>query len=91
MFTLSYTHEYGTDTTLYATLELAERAAGAILVEYFVDYADEQLAELLNAGKYGDAVNHWMQLDNLEYISIQEVNLVSEVPMPPRVDYFDED
>lgn len=89
MFALSFNHEYGTDMTLYATLELAERAACVIIADWFDDFMDldgsDELAKLINAGEYSQALTLWNGMEHMESMSIQEVVLTTEVPVPTRI------
>ena len=89
MFALSFTHEYGTDITLYATIELAERAGCRIIADWFNDFADldgsQELAEHINAGEYSQALMLWGEMDHMETMSIQAVTLRTEVPFPERI------
>lgn len=89
MFALSYKHEYGTDITLYATMELAERAACRIIAEWFCNIIDLEeskvIAECINAGNYREALQVWRELDIPEEMWIQEVTLETEVPLPAHI------
>ena len=89
MFAMSFSHEYGIDITLYATLELAERAACCIIADWFDDFVhleeSSQLANLINAGEYSKALALWDAMDHMESITIQSVTLKTEVINPVHI------
>ena len=89
MFALSYKHEYGTDISLFSTMELAEKAACAIIAEWFCNIIEIEeskvIAECINAGNYREALQVWKELDISEEMWIQAVTLRTEVPLPAHI------
>ena len=74
--TVTYRHDYGTDTTVYATKELAYKAACKIISNWIEELEEHEsladLVSLINTGKYVKALVLWSQM-------IADFDIVEEI------------
>jgi len=88
--TVTYRHDYGTDTTVYATKELAYKAACKIISNWIEELEEHEsladLVSLINTGKYVKALVLWSQMiadfDIVEEITVDSAAIETEVTLP---------
>ena len=95
--TVTYRHEYGTDTSVYATAELAWAGACRIITNWLKDVEShqdyEELIDFLNDGNHQEAVQLWSEIvaemDICEELTIEENREVITEVVVPIVRYSD--
>jgi len=88
--TVTYRHDYGTDTTVYATKELAYKAACKIISNWIEELEEHEsladLVSLINTGEYVKALVLWSQMiadfDIVEEITVDSAAIETEVTLP---------